>query len=161
MYLLQLQVLKKLWRRIQVRNIYPLRRRGKTRADPIASLGYRFEFPKGEIAVGESFGVCVEVSDCRTLTHSHTKRPEEVTFSIDKIFLISPLLISPASNLPMHDLLTVSSLTNLYTYLFIVNIIMQVEKVTLVTGSSSGIGFETSIALAKSRFYTYATFDVL
>ena len=31
------------------------------------------------------------------------------------------------------------------------------EKVALVTGSSSGIGFETSIALAKNGFHTYAT----
>jgi hypothetical protein len=33
----------------------------------------------------------------------------------------------------------------------------QEQKVAVVTGCSSGIGFETSIALAKSRFYTYAT----
>ena len=31
-----------------------------------------------------------------------------------------------------------------------------VKKVALVTGSSSGIGFETSLALARSGFYTYA-----
>lgn len=31
------------------------------------------------------------------------------------------------------------------------------EKVALVTGSSSGIGFETSLALAKEGYYTYAT----
>jgi NADP-dependent 3-hydroxy acid dehydrogenase YdfG len=31
------------------------------------------------------------------------------------------------------------------------------EKVALVTGSSSEIGFETSIALAKNGFHTYAT----
>ena len=37
----------------------------------------------------------------------------------------------------------------------------QEQKVAVVTGCSSGIGFETFIALAKSRFYTYATFDVL
>lgn len=30
-------------------------------------------------------------------------------------------------------------------------------KVALVTGSSSGIGFETSLALARNGFYTYAT----
>jgi len=32
----------------------------------------------------------------------------------------------------------------------------SVKKVALVTGSSSGIGFETSIALARAGFYTYA-----
>ncbi|MFQ6025586.1 MAG: SDR family oxidoreductase [Nitrosopumilaceae archaeon] len=31
------------------------------------------------------------------------------------------------------------------------------EKVALVTGSSSGIGFETSLALAKSGYFVYAT----
>ena len=30
------------------------------RADPIFSEGHEFEFPKGQIAVGESFDVCVE-----------------------------------------------------------------------------------------------------
>lgn len=34
---------------------------------------------------------------------------------------------------------------------------MQVEKVALVTGSSSGIGFETSLLLSKSDFITYAS----
>ncbi len=29
------------------------------RADPISSEGYEFESPKGQIAVGESFDVCV------------------------------------------------------------------------------------------------------
>jgi hypothetical protein len=56
-------------------------------ADPIASIGYQFEFPKGQVEVGESFDVCVEVShgfsDCKTLTNSPSKQPEEVTFSID------------------------------------------------------------------------------
>lgn len=32
-----------------------------------------------------------------------------------------------------------------------------VEKTAVVTGSSSGIGFETSLLLAKSGFYTFAT----
>jgi len=31
------------------------------------------------------------------------------------------------------------------------------QKVAVVTGSSSGIGFETSLALARNGFYTYAT----
>ena len=34
---------------------------------------------------------------------------------------------------------------------------MQVEKVALVTGSSRGIGFETSLLLSKSDFITYAS----
>ena len=29
--------------------------------------------------------------------------------------------------------------------------------VAVVTGSSSGIGFETALTLARNRFYTYAT----
>ena len=57
------------------------------RADPISSEGHEFVFPKGQIAGGESFDVCVEVSDgfsdCKTLTNSPSKQPEEVTFSID------------------------------------------------------------------------------
>jgi hypothetical protein len=57
------------------------------RADPISSEGHEIVFPKGQIAVGESFDVCVEVSggfsDCKTLTNSPSKQPEEVTFSID------------------------------------------------------------------------------
>src|SRR5574338_927482 len=31
------------------------------------------------------------------------------------------------------------------------------DKVALVTGSSSGIGFETSLALAREGYYTYAS----
>ena len=34
---------------------------------------------------------------------------------------------------------------------------MQQKKVAVVTGSSSGIGFETSLLLAGNGFYTYAT----
>src|ERR687897_787683 len=34
---------------------------------------------------------------------------------------------------------------------------MQDQKVAVVTGSSSGIGFETSLTLARNSFYTYAT----
>ena len=34
---------------------------------------------------------------------------------------------------------------------------MQGEKVALVTGSSSGIGFETSVILARAGFNTYAS----
>ena len=33
---------------------------------------------------------------------------------------------------------------------------MQGENVALVTGSSSGIGFETSVLLSKNKFHTYA-----
>jgi NAD(P)-dependent dehydrogenase (short-subunit alcohol dehydrogenase family) len=33
----------------------------------------------------------------------------------------------------------------------------KTKEVALVTGSSSGIGFETSLLLAKNRFFTYAT----
>ncbi len=32
---------------------------------------------------------------------------------------------------------------------------MTEKKVAVVTGSSTGIGFETSIILAKNDFYTY------
>jgi NADP-dependent 3-hydroxy acid dehydrogenase YdfG len=38
---------------------------------------------------------------------------------------------------------------------------MQDQKVAVVTGSSSGIGFETSLTLARNRFYTYATMHKL
>ena len=31
------------------------------------------------------------------------------------------------------------------------------EKIALVTGSSSGIGFETSLALARNGFHTFAS----
>ena len=31
------------------------------------------------------------------------------------------------------------------------------EKIAVVTGTSSGIGFETSLALAREGYYTYAT----
>ena len=31
------------------------------------------------------------------------------------------------------------------------------EKIAIVTGSSSGIGFETALALAREGYYTYAT----
>ena len=59
----------------------------KQRVDPISSEGHEFEFPKGQIAVGESFDVCIEVSggfsDCQTLTNSPSKQPQEITFSID------------------------------------------------------------------------------
>jgi hypothetical protein len=53
------------------------------RADPMTSQEYQFEFPKGEIAVGEFFDVCVEGPGCKTLTNSPAKKPEKVTFSID------------------------------------------------------------------------------
>ncbi len=56
------------------------------RPDPIVSKGH--EFPKGQIAVGESFDVCVEgpgryYSECKTLTNLPSNQPEEVIFSID------------------------------------------------------------------------------
>ena len=31
------------------------------------------------------------------------------------------------------------------------------QKVAIITGSSSGMGFETSLILARNGFYTYAT----
>jgi NAD(P)-dependent dehydrogenase (short-subunit alcohol dehydrogenase family) len=31
------------------------------------------------------------------------------------------------------------------------------QQIALVTGSSSGTGFETSLTLARNGFYTYAT----
>ena len=34
---------------------------------------------------------------------------------------------------------------------------MQRKNIALVTGSSSGIGFHTSLFLARAGFYTYAT----
>ncbi len=34
---------------------------------------------------------------------------------------------------------------------------IPMEKVTIVSGSSSGIGFETALALARDGYYTYAT----
>ena len=34
---------------------------------------------------------------------------------------------------------------------------MSGQRIAVVTGSSSGIGFETSILLAKSGIYTHAT----
>ena len=37
------------------------------------------------------------------------------------------------------------------------NMYMQEPKVALVTGSSSGIGFETAILLARSGYHTYAS----
>jgi NAD(P)-dependent dehydrogenase (short-subunit alcohol dehydrogenase family) len=33
----------------------------------------------------------------------------------------------------------------------------EITRVAVVTGSSSGIGFETALALARNGFYTYAT----
>jgi hypothetical protein len=57
------------------------------RADTIVCQGYQFEFPKGQFAPGKYLDVCVEgtsgFSDCKTLTNSPAKQPEEVTFSFD------------------------------------------------------------------------------
>ena len=33
----------------------------------------------------------------------------------------------------------------------------KLQNIAVVTGSSTGIGFETSILLARNGFYTYAT----
>ena len=38
-----------------------------------------------------------------------------------------------------------------------VNIEMQERNVAIVTGSSSGIGYETALLLARSGFHTYAS----
>lgn len=82
----------------------------------------------------------------------------ENVLSSGHLFIPSILyMISSVCNLPGFHLLTISSLTNLYTFYIIVNITMQGENVALVTGSSSGIGFETSVLLSKSGFYTYAS----
>src|ERR687885_582708 len=48
-------------------------------------------------------------------------------------------------------------LANLYTCIFIVSIIMKAQSVALVTGSSSGIGFETALHLARNGYKTYAS----
>jgi len=34
---------------------------------------------------------------------------------------------------------------------------MSTERVAVVTGSSSGIGFETSLTLARNGFHTFAS----
>ena len=53
--------------------------------------------------------------------------------------------------------LTIWLLANLYTCIFIVDIHMKSQSVALVTGSSSGIGFETALLLARNGFNTYAS----
>lgn len=40
---------------------------------------------------------------------------------------------------------------------FVNNKKYQQQKVAVVTGSSTGIGFETSLLLSRKGFYTYAT----
>jgi hypothetical protein len=52
------------------------------RAYPIVYQEYQFEFPKGQIAVGESFDVCAKVAD-KTLINSPSNQREEITFNID------------------------------------------------------------------------------
>ena len=44
-----------------------------------------------------------------------------------------------------------------YTYKDVSSSVMADQKVAVVTGSSSGIGYETSLLLARNGFYTYAT----
>ena len=34
---------------------------------------------------------------------------------------------------------------------------MSIEKTAVITGTSTGIGFETALALAREGYYTYAT----
>lgn len=55
---------------------------GEQRADPIASQEYQFEFPKGQIALGELFDACVEGpgghSDCMTLDKFSCKEAGEI-----------------------------------------------------------------------------------
>jgi short-subunit dehydrogenase len=65
--------------------------------------------------------------------------------------------ISPFCNLPVLHLLPISSFTNLYTFDIIVNINLQDVNVPLVTGSPTGIGFETSLLLSRNEFHTYAS----
>jgi NAD(P)-dependent dehydrogenase (short-subunit alcohol dehydrogenase family) len=38
---------------------------------------------------------------------------------------------------------------------------MAQQEIAVVTGSSTGIGFETSLALARNGFHTYATMRTL
>jgi len=69
------------------------------RADPIISQGYKFEFPRGQIVIAESFVVCVEGPgshlDCKTLKSSPGKQPEEVILILTK-FSINFLLVCMA-----------------------------------------------------------------
>jgi NAD(P)-dependent dehydrogenase (short-subunit alcohol dehydrogenase family) len=72
-------------------------------------------------------------------------------------------LVMPSSSVcKLHNLTLPYSLTmllvaNLYTCVFIVSIIMKAQSVALVTGNSSGIGFETALLLARNGFNTYAS----
>ena len=56
-------------------------------------------------------------------------------------------MISPVCNLTRLHLLTISPLTNLYTFDIIVDIIMQGEKVTLVIRSTRGVGLSSIILI--------------
>jgi glyoxylase-like metal-dependent hydrolase (beta-lactamase superfamily II) len=55
-------------------------------------------------------------------------------------------IISPVCNLTRLHLLTISSLTNLYTFDIIVDIIMQCKKIALARGSPRNIGYGTALS---------------
>jgi NADP-dependent 3-hydroxy acid dehydrogenase YdfG len=63
--------------------------------------------------------------------------------------------------------LTCSRIEQIGIFVYFVNLLIYIiqlcrkymaeEKVAIITGSSTGIGYETSLALARNGFYTYAT----